>query len=119
MNLSQSAESSHASGSSQGLKNLAAMHELLTRQGFCLPQFNSKFVNRVTLTKIYNGQIFGLKSQHLVFRQCATPPTKLVMVQKLEKYLAAMNIKSGIDMSKANFPDKPWLILAVATLSKG
>ena len=95
------------------------MHELLTRQGFCLPQFNSKFVNRVTLTKIYNGQIFGLKSQHLVFRQCATPPTKLVMVQKLEKYLAAMNIKSGIDMSKANFPDKPWLILAVATLSKG
>jgi len=30
-----------------------------------------------------------------------------------------MNIKSGIDLSKGNFPDKPWLILAVATLSKG
>ena len=41
------------------------------------------------------------------------------MVQKLERYLSAMNVKSGIDMSKGNFPDKPWLILAVASLSKG
>ena len=55
----------------------------------------------------------------MVFRQCATPPTKLIMVQKLERYLAAMNVKSGIDLAKGNFPDKQWLILAVATLSNG
>jgi hypothetical protein len=41
------------------------------------------------------------------------------MVQKLEKYLHAINQKSGIELSRGNFPDKQWLILAVATLSKG
>ena len=41
------------------------------------------------------------------------------MIQKLERYLTAMNLKSGIDLGKGNFPDKKWLILAVATLSKG
>ena len=119
VNLSQSASSSSASGGNQGLKNLAAMHELMSRQGFFLPEFTSKFTNRVTLLQVYNGQIFGLKTSAMTFRQCATPPTKIVMIQKLERYLAAMNLKSGIDLGKGNFPDKKWLILAVATLSKG
>ena len=42
-----------------------------------------------------------------------------MMVQKFENYLAQNNIKSGIDMAKKNFPNKDWLILAVATLSRG
>ncbi len=48
-----------------------------------------------------------------------TPPTKFVLIKKLESYLKKMNIKSGIDMEKQNFPDKDWLILAIATLSGG
>ena len=42
-----------------------------------------------------------------------------MMVQKYLKYLADVGIPSGIDMAKKNFPDKIWLILAVATLSEG
>ena len=91
LNLSQSASSSSANGGNRGLKNLAAMHELRTRQGFYLPDFNSKFINRVTLMQIYNGQIFSLKTSAMTFRQCATPPIKIVLIQKLERYLAAMN----------------------------
>jgi hypothetical protein len=80
INSSHSASSSSANGGTQGLKNLAAMHELMTRQGFYLPDFNSKFINRVTLMQIYNGQIFSLKTSAMTFRQCATPPTKIVMI---------------------------------------
>jgi len=35
------------------------------------------------------------------------------------KYLAATGTDSGILMKRENFPDKKWLILAIATLSKG
>ncbi len=82
------------------------MHELMTREGFCLPDFNSKFINRETLTQIYNGTIFSMKTDQMTYRRCATPPTKIVMVQKLERYLNAINVKSGIELSKGNYPDK-------------
>ncbi len=68
---------------------------------------------------MYSGQIFSLKQADVVYREVAKPPTKLMMVQKFEKYLSDANIRSGIDMAKKNFPDKNWLILAVATLSQG
>ena len=41
------------------------------------------------------------------------------MVQKFEKYLAEKKQFSGIEVAKSNFPDKQWLVLAVATLSAG
>ena len=68
---------------------------------------------------MYSGTIYALKQADVVYREVAKPPTKLMMVQKFLKYLADNDIRSGIDMSKKNFPDKTWLILAVATLSKG
>ena len=55
----------------------------------------------------------------MTYRECARAPTKLVLVQKLEAYLGKQNIKIGIDMSKRNFPDKRWLVLAIGSLSKG
>ena len=64
----QSARGAHASIAGQGLKNLAAMHELMTREGFCLPDFNSKFINRDTLTQIYNGSIYCMKADNMVYR---------------------------------------------------
>jgi hypothetical protein len=42
-----------------------------------------------------------------------------VLVQKLIKYLEQLKIPSGIDLAKQNFPDKSWLILAIATVSGG
>jgi hypothetical protein len=89
-----------------GLKNLAAFHELMRRDGFCVPALNSKFVNQVTLTQMYTGKIYNLRQENIVYRECVKPPSKLVMVQKLEKYLAAKNIPSGITMALTNFPDK-------------
>jgi len=54
-----------------------------------------------------------------MFRVCLKPPTKMVLMKKLERYLSDLNIKSGIDYERGNFPDKKWLILVIATLSKG
>jgi len=68
---------------------------------------------------MYSGTIYQLKQADVVYREVAKPPTKLMMVQKYLKYLAQVGIPSGIDMAKKNFPDKTWLILAVATLSQG
>ena len=40
-------------------------------------------------------------------------------MQKFLKYLGVSGAKSGIEMKKENYPDKRWLILAIATLSRG
>ena len=48
-----------------------------------------------------------------------TPPSKLVLINKVEQYIKNFDMKSGIDLEKGNFPDKEWLILAIATLSGG
>ena len=118
------AESSNGGGKSQsktgtGFRNLAAFHELLTRDGMCCPSINSKFVNKETLSDMYMGKIFRLRQEDIVFRECVKPPTKLVLVQKFLKYLAVTGAQSGIVMKRENFPDKRWLILAIATLSRG
>ena len=102
-----------------GLKNLAAFHELMRREGYCVPALSSKFVNKITLNQMYTGKIFCLRQEDIVYRECVKPPSKLVMVQKLEKYLRDINRVSGIDMGSKNFPDKAWLLLAVASLSEG
>jgi len=44
-----------------GLRNLPAFHELMTRDGFFVPNLNSKFVNQVTLTQMYTSKIFRLR----------------------------------------------------------
>ena len=52
-----------------------------------------------------------------MYRECVKPPSKQAMVAKLEQYLAEIQKPSGIE--KQNYPDKRWLVLAVATLSAG
>jgi hypothetical protein len=43
-----------------------------------------------------------------------------VLSHKVNDYLAQQGLPpSGINIEKEKFPDRPWLILAVATLSKG
>ena len=60
-----------------------------------------------------------MTQQQVVFRVCVKPPTKLVLVQKLVAYLKQHNLESGINMLKQNFPDKAWLVIAIATLTNG
>ena len=55
----------------------------------------------------------------MTYAICARPPCKIALIQKMETYLASKKMTSGIDMSKRNFPDKKWLVQAVATLSHG
>jgi hypothetical protein len=101
------------------LRNVEAFWELLVRNNKFLPQFSSKFINGDTLSLIEQGKIFNLTQDQVVFRVCVKPPSKLVLVQKFNKYLEQHNIPSGIDMARQNFPDKYWLILSIATLSAG
>ena len=102
-----------------GFKNLAAFHELLTRDGMCCPALNSKFANKESLSAMFTGKIFRLRQEDVIYRECVKPPTKLVLVQKFLKYLGVTGAQSGIVMKNENFPDKRWLILAIATLSQG
>ena len=68
---------------------------------------------------MYMGKIFRLRQEDVVYRECVKPPSKLVLVQKFHKYLSITGAESGIAMKRENFPDKRWLILAIATFSKG
>jgi hypothetical protein len=43
-----------------------------------------------------------------------------VLVEKLNYYLKVQgHPPSGINAIRKNYPDKPWLVLAIASLSKG
>ncbi len=68
---------------------------------------------------IQQNKIFSMDQVQVIFRLCCKPPTKLVLILKLLKYLENLGIPSGIDLVKQNFPDKAWLILAIATVSQG
>ena len=112
-------QASKAGGANPGFRNLAAFHEVLTRDGMCCPSINSTFVNKDSLSQMYMGKIFRLRQEDVVYRECVKPPSKLALVQKFHKYLGITGTESGINMKRENFPDKQWLILAIATLSKG
>ena len=101
------------------LKNMAAFHELMRREGYYVPAISSRFVNKRTLNMMYRGEIFSLRQKDVVYRECVKPPTKLVLVQKYEQYLSAIDRPSGIDIAEMKFPDKAWLVLMVASLSEG
>ena len=38
-----------------GLKNLAAFHELMRREGYCVPALSSRFATKLTLNQMYRG----------------------------------------------------------------
>ena len=95
------------------------LHELMTRTGFYLPSIKCRYCTLKTLLKIREGQLWCLKQEHTVLRACTRPPSIRVLVEKLHSYLAPHNLKSGIDLDKENFPDKGWLIIAVASTSNG
>ena len=75
-----SSAGSQRSGGSVGFRNLAAFHELLTRNGMCCPNINSKFVNKESLSAMYMGKIFNMRQQDVVYRECVKPPSKLVLI---------------------------------------
>jgi len=55
-----------------------------------------------------------------VFRICTRPPSCRILSQKVDNYLKSLNLApSGIDIPKEKFPNRDWLVLAVATLSAG
>ena len=82
------------------LRNTEAFWELLVRNRKYLPQFSSKFINGDSLHLIEQGKIFSLNQEQVVFRVCVRPPSKLVLVQKLQKYLEQHSLVSGIDLSR-------------------
>ena len=82
-----------------------------------MPAFNSKFISEKTITSMKKFQTLAIKQEQVVFRVCMAPPTKQILLQKLENYLKPLDISSGIEKDK--HPDKEWLILAIATLSDG
>jgi len=101
------------------LKNVAAYWELLTRNGKYLPEESSKYVTEKQLQLVQYNKIFNMDQSQVAFRVCVKTPSKLVLVQKLLIYLRDLQIPSGIDLEKQNYPDKQWLILAIATVSQG
>ena len=43
------------------LKNVAAFHELMRREGWAVPAISSKFINLETLTFMYTEKIYNLR----------------------------------------------------------
>jgi len=60
-----------------------------------------------------------MEQSQVIYRVCVRPPSKEVLVKKLIGYLDVLKIPSGINTVKMNYPDKAWLVLAIATVSSG
>ena len=96
------------------------LHELMTRQDYLLPALKSRWITLQRLLDVRDGKIWCLKQSVTVTRVCTRPPCCRVLAEKLNDYLAKSNLPpSGINIEKEKFPDRQWLVLAVATLSKG
>jgi hypothetical protein len=101
------------------ISSAAMLHELMLRGGYFLPALKCRFCTLKTLLKIREGEFWGLRQELVVTKICTRPPSIRVLVDKLHGYMQPLNLPpSGITL-KGNFPDKPWLLSAVATLSKG
>jgi len=85
-------------------KNVKAYWEQEMRQGLYMPAFSSKFICEKTITSMKKLQTLAIRQDQVVFRVCMNPPTKQVLLQKLENYLKPLNIKSGFEKDK--HPDK-------------
>ena len=101
------------------LRDKRAFYELLVRAGFFLPKLSSKFINQRMLMLIRDAKVFVPKQAQVVFRVCATPPSKQVMIDKYVAYCASNSLEHGVNAKAQNFPDKEYLVLAIATLSGG
>jgi len=55
----------------------------------------------------------------MFYRECTRPPSIRVLVDKINNYCSKKGLISGISHKDENYPDKEWLIKAVATLSDG
>ena len=101
------------------LRDKRAFYELLVRAGFFLPKLSSKFVNQKMLMLVRDGSVFVPKQAQVVFRVCCTPPQKQALIDKYTQYCAQNSLEHGISAKAQNFPDKEYLVLAIATLSGG
>jgi hypothetical protein len=119
LNLQNLNPDSNVNAADANLKNKQAFYELMIRDGYYLPKLNSKFMNQKMMQAIRDKKVFALLQKQVVFRICVSPPSKEHLLIKLHQYLGTLNLNSGIDLKKENFPDKDWVILAIATLSAG
>ena len=102
------------------ISGVAMLHELMTRQGYVLPAVKSRWTTQKRLLEVRDGKVWALKASDVVYRQCTRPPSCRVLSEKIASLLVAKNLPTlGIDIAKEKFPDRPWLILALASLSKG
>ena len=58
------------------IKNKEAFYELLVRNKYVLPAYDSKFITGQMLIDIRDGRVFSLKEPEIFFAQCFSPPTK-------------------------------------------
>ena len=101
------------------ISGTAMLYELMTRNGFFLPNLKSRYCTQKTLLKIRDGVYWCPRQDMVITRLCTRPPSVHVLIEKLHQYLQPHNLKTGISEEAENYPDKPWLITAVATVSQG
>ena len=102
------------------ISSVAMLHELMSRADYLLPALKCRWTTLQRLLEVREGKVWALKQSKVVYRICTRPPCCRVLAQKLDAYLAQQQLPpSGINIAKEKFPDRPWLIIAVATLSQG
>ena len=79
------------------VKNLENLHEVLIRNGYYLPKFTSSIINEDYLMQVANGEIWCIKYKEVRLLPCPKPPSKEVLIAKLNDYLNKSNLKAGID----------------------
>ena len=102
------------------ISSVAMLHELMSRQDYMLPELKSRWTTLQKLLDVRDGKVWCPRQSQVVTRICTRPPCCRVLSIRVDHYLRLKGLpSSGINIEKEKFPDRPWLIMAVATLSNG
>lgn len=97
-------------------KYIQSKHELYDatiRNGYYLPKEGSSIITEDYLMSVINGTIFCPQFRDIKLLPCPTPPTKSVLINKLEKTM--IKLSKNIGITEKNLPDKHWALVVLST----
>ena len=92
------------------------LYKLAVRNGYYLPKQKSSAINEIALYNILDHKYWCPKTEDIRIKNCVTPPTKEVILEKLQAicFTKKLNL-AWID--EGHMPDKKWMVEVLATLA--
>ena len=98
---------------------LEDLYEILLRNGLALPMKGQHWLTKKLMLAMFRGEVYCPKFADLKPRPCPKPPTRVVLVEELNKEieLKFKEKSKRIQTTSARMPDQRWLLDALSSLN--